>query len=351
MASYNNALNRKGLTSNMNKFITGTIAGVVVGAAVVGGIWFFSGASEETLVTVGDVKITATDYHKLLEQNPSSKDALVRLIDNQVVINQAKAQNIEVTDAEVDEELKSFTKERFNNDPKQLEEALKSYNITQDDLKRDIKITLLARKMAAVGVTISDQEMKDYYEKNKETLGSPEQVKARHILVKDEAKAKEIFEKVKATPADFEKLAKENSEDPSNKDQGGDLGFFGKGAMVPEFEKAAFEAKKGDLVGPVKTDFGYHIILVEDKKAAVIPTFEEVQDKVKKTLTEQKSKPLQDLYKELRAKEKIDIKRAEYKDILNPPATETPAADAPATGTDKPAEGTEQQPAAGTEKK
>jgi len=322
----------------MKKFI----AGAVIGAAVVGGAWalvHFTGTDSTagaTMVSVGDVNISSTEFYKELEKNPDSKNVLRRLIDNQVILNQSKAQNVEVTDKEVEDELASFTKERFEGDNKKLEEALKSYNVTKDELKQDIKITLIARKMAAQGVTITDQEKKDYFEKNKETLGTPEQVRAKHILVKEEAQANDILAKVKANPADFEKLAKEFSQDPSNKDKGGDLDFFGKGAMVPEFEKAAFGAQKGEIVGPVKTDFGYHIIQVTDKKEAVIPKYEDVEAKINKTLLEQKSKPLEELYTELRTKEKINIKDEKYKDILNPEPAAAPTP-APADGTQAPA--------------
>ena len=300
------------------------IVGVVVGAAVVGGIWFFAG-QEKIVASVGDDKITEQEFFSKLEQSQGAKDNMHKLIDDLVIQHQAKALGIEVTDQEVEEELNNFVKERFNDDKAQLETALKDYNMTMDILKKDIRVGLMGQKIATKDVTITDQEIKDYYDKNKETMGEQEQLKARHILVKDEAKAKELFDKLKANPNDFEKLAKENSEDPGSKDKGGMLEPFGKGVMVPEFEQAAFAAKVNELVGPVKSEFGYHIIEVLEHKEAKVPALDEVKDKITKTLKQQKAKPMQDLMNELYAKEDIKINREGYKDILNPPAPPQPA--------------------------
>ncbi|HEY1095692.1 MAG TPA: peptidylprolyl isomerase [Alphaproteobacteria bacterium] len=112
-----------------------------------------------------------------------------------------------------------------------------------------------------------------------------EEVHARHILVKDEALAKELIEKLNKG-ADFAKLAKENSIDPS-KDNGGDLGYFVKGMMVKEFGEAAFALKKGEYTKtPVKTQFGYHIIEVEDKRMQPKPEYAQVKDQVRGQLNE-----------------------------------------------------------------
>ncbi|MGB8954683.1 MAG: peptidylprolyl isomerase [Tumebacillaceae bacterium] len=308
------------------------IVGVVVGAAVVGGIWFFAG-QDKTVASVGSDKITEQDFYSKLEKTQGAKDNMHKLIDDIVIQHQAKALSIDVTDKEVQSELDSFVKDKFNNDKAQLETALKDYNMTIDDLKNDIRVGLLGQKIATKDVTISDQEVKDYYDKNKETMGEQEQLKARHILVKDEAKANELFAKLKANPNDFEKLAKENSEDPGSKDKGGLLEPFGKGVMVPEFEQAAFAAKVNELVGPVKSEFGYHIIQVMEHKEAKVPTLDEVKEKVTKTLKEQKAKPMEELMNELYAKENITINREGYKDILNPPAAQQPAPTETSTGT------------------
>lgn len=128
-------------------------------------------------------------------------------------------------------------------------------------------------------VNISEEEVKEFYENNKQFVSEPAKAKASHILVEDEVKAKEIIQSIK-DGADFENQAKEFSTCPSGAN-GGDLGEFPAGSMVPEFEKAAFEMNAGDISEePVKTQFGYHIIKLVDKQDARIPEYEEIKDQL-----------------------------------------------------------------------
>lgn len=114
-------------------------------------------------------------------------------------------------------------------------------------------------------ITVSEEEAKEYYKANENQFMAGETVHAKHILVDDEDKCQEILEKIIGEETTFEDAAKEFSTCPS-KEKGGDLGAFGRGQMVKEFEDAAFAAEVGHVVGPVKTQFGYHLIKVEDKK-------------------------------------------------------------------------------------
>ncbi|WP_341988271.1 peptidylprolyl isomerase [Azorhizobium sp. AG788] len=126
------------------------------------------------------------------------------------------------------------------------------------------------------------------------------EVHARHILVDSEAKAKEIAAKAKAG-ADFAKLAKENSKDSA--EDGGDLGYFTKDQMVPEFADAAFKLDKGQVSDPVKTQFGWHVIKVEDKRQKPVPSFEQVSDQIDQFLIR---KSQSDLVTKLRADAKVE---------------------------------------------
>lgn len=134
---------------------------------------------------------------------------------------------------------------------------------------------------------VSDAEIKAAYDDNVAKHGDEEEVRARHILVDSEAKAKDIKKKLENGAA-FEKLATEQSSDPGSKKQGGDLGYFTQDKMVPEFAKAAFALKKGEVSDPVKTNFGWHIIKVEDRRKVTPPKFETVKESIKAQLAEKK---------------------------------------------------------------
>ena len=141
----------------------------------------------------------------------------------------------------------------------------------------------------------NEKKAKDYFESHKKEFSNDEQVRARHILIKTVegdkesenrafTKAKDLAKKLKADASSFAALAKANSDDPGSKDKGGELGFFSKGQMVPEFDKTVFGAKVGDVSDPIKTQFGYHIIQVEEKKAAATQKFEDMKDEIAEKL-------------------------------------------------------------------
>jgi peptidyl-prolyl cis-trans isomerase C len=125
---------------------------------------------------------------------------------------------------------------------------------------------------------LTDEAMRQVYEEAVKSMGGQEEVHARHILVETEDEAKAILEALKGG-ADFATLAKEKSKDPGAAD-GGDLGYFTKEQMVPEFSEVAFKMYPGQLSNPVKTQFGWHIIKVEDKRTKPVPEFEKVKDQI-----------------------------------------------------------------------
>ena len=138
-------------------------------------------------------------------------------------------------------------------------------------------------------IKASEDDIKTFYEQNLQRFSTPEERRASHILIavnneKTDADAKkeadEIYKQLQADPSKFAQLAKSKSADPGSARQGGDLGFFQKGMMVPEFDNAVFSGKKGDLVAPVKTQFGYHIIKIVDVKAAQAKPLKEVRGEI-----------------------------------------------------------------------
>ena len=136
-------------------------------------------------------------------------------------------------------------------------------------------------------VKLTEEEKKAFFEAQKQSFSKPETASAKHILVDSEEKANDILGKINAGEVSFEDAAKEHSTCPS-KDAGGDLGTFGRGQMVPEFENAVFNMNNGEVSGPVKTQFGYHLIKLENKNESSIPEYDEVAEEVGKTLLFQK---------------------------------------------------------------
>jgi len=166
---------------------------------------------------------------------------------------------------------------------------------------------------------VNDADVKARYDKEIAALPKQEEVSARHILVKTEEEAKAIIAELDAGK-DFAELAKEKSTDP-NKSEGGDLGYFTKGRMVPEFEEAAFAMEKGTYSKtPVKTQFGFHVIKVEDKRDAPPPAFDQVAQQIRQLV-------MRDKYLELIAKAKTEQKieildealRKGYEDVNKQP--------------------------------
>jgi peptidyl-prolyl cis-trans isomerase C len=157
--------------------------------------------------------------------------------------------------------------------------------------------------------TIKDDEAKKVYDERVAKLQPEDEISASHILVDTEDKAKELKAKLSAG-ADFAQLAKENSTDTGSKDQGGALGFFGRGQMVPEFEAAAFKLEKGQISDPVHTNFGWHIIKVDDKRKKEPPSFAAVKDTIMNSLIVRKA---QDAATEMRGKAQIEYVDADIK--------------------------------------
>lgn len=181
----------------------------------------------------------------------------------------------------------------------------------QDLRKRLIVESFLKKKVEAES-KVSDEDMKKFYEQNKDKFKSGEQIKASHILVKTEKEAKDVLAQLKAG-GNFEELAKKSSVDSSSA-KGGDLGWFGKGSMVPAFEKAALALKEGQVSDVVKSDFGFHIIKLTGKRPAGIRPFEEVKEQIKGAIMPTRQQEVfQKIKEELKKTAKISIKE----DVLN----------------------------------
>jgi peptidyl-prolyl cis-trans isomerase C len=189
-----------------------------------------------------------------------------------------------------------------------------------EELKKRLVVEAYLKKKVEEQAQVSDDEMKKFYEQNKDKFKTADQVRASHILVKSEKEANDVLAQVKAG-GNFEELAKKLSTDGAAA-KGGDLGWFSKGSMIPEFEKVAFAMKEGEISGVVKTKFGFHVIKLTGKRPAGLRTFEEVKDQIKTAVMPTKQQEVfQKLKDDLKKSGKYTIKEDVLKGLGGAPAS------------------------------
>lgn len=248
------------------------------------------------------------------------RNAIDQLVIYKLLSQESKKRGIKVEPSEIAGKIATI-RGQFPTD-EAFQKALKDRGMNPDTLKHDAEVDLSVTKLVnaeeASLAGPSDQEAKEFYGKNPEQFKEPEQVRASHILVRVDPKADAAAKKKARTEIDavlkqaksgtsFEALAKEHSQDGSAS-QGGDLGYFPKGQMVPEFDKVSFELKPGQISDVVTTQFGYHVIKVVDHKAERVVPFEEAQAKIKEYLTTQKKMQHRDAFiQDLKKKAKIEV--------------------------------------------
>jgi peptidyl-prolyl cis-trans isomerase C len=170
---------------------------------------------------------------------------------------------------------------------------------------------LMERMLTNEGKTAaSDEAMRKVYDEAKSQMKTEEEVRARHILVETEEEANKLLAEIKGG-ADFAELAKQKSKDPSAAAGGGDLGYFGKEQMVPEFADVAFKMSPGQLSNPVKSQFGWHLIKVEDKRTKPMPEFDQVKEQIETFVTRRAQAELVSKLRDSARVERLDGKPAE----------------------------------------
>ncbi|MGG5460314.1 peptidylprolyl isomerase [Clostridium sp. B9] len=245
----------------------------------------------KVLATVGNTEITSNYIDEIIARYPAQQQAMLSSEEGRrQVLEQAIAFEL----------MSEFAKET----------GLDKTEEYTDQLNKFAKELLaqMVMKKTLDSVTVTDEEAKAFYEEHKENFVELETVTAKHILVASEEEAKNVEKEIAEGVMSFEEAASKYSTCPS-KEQGGNLGAFSRGMMVPEFEEAAFNLELGVVSAPVQTQFGYHLIKVEDKTEATTKAFEEVKDQVVGMLIqERQQKKYLELVKELR--EKYGVKLA-----------------------------------------
>ncbi|HFU7087389.1 TPA: peptidylprolyl isomerase PrsA [Bacillus cereus] len=259
-------------------------------------------SSSDKIVTSKAGDITKDEFYEQMKTQ-AGKQVL-----NNMVMEKVLIKNYKVEDKEVDkkyDEMKKQYGDQFNT-------LLKQQGIKEETLKTGVRAQLAQEK--AIEKTITDKELKDNYK--------PE-IKASHILVKDEATAKKVKEEL-GQGKSFEELAKQYSEDTGSKEKGGDLGFFGPGKMVKEFEDAAYKLKKDEVSEPVKSQFGYHIIKVTDIKEPE-KSFEQSKADIKKEIVQKKAQDgefMNDLMMKEIKKADVKVDDKDLKDLFEEKKTD-----------------------------
>ena len=243
--------------------------------------------------------------------------ALDQAIGAKLLLDQAARLDIPVTEKDIDAEVARVVQQVGGEE--NYKKALAAQGIAEADFRKELekgaRVNMLVNQACAHVADPTEDEVTAFYEAHKAEYVEPPQVLCQHILVKgsnDAAldKIKEIRERIVNDKSDFAEEAKKHSDCPSGA-QGGSLGWFGRGMMVPEFDKAAFEMKKGEVSGVVTTEFGYHIIYKADERGGGQQTIVDVHDQIKDLLRHEARGKAMDAYvAELREKATI-----EYKDV------------------------------------
>ncbi|MDH3531773.1 MAG: peptidylprolyl isomerase [Gammaproteobacteria bacterium] len=262
---------------------------------------------------LGSGGMTQPGEYKRIQQ-----EVLDQLIVQELLWQEAQRRDFVVSDADVDEQLEKM-KSGFDTEMA-FQFKIKEGGFTEETYREDIRQQRSAQRMVSEGILptieISDEEIQEFYDANIDKMTIPEQVRARHILAalksKDEEaralaqeKITEVQEALEAG-GNFAVLALEHSDGPSAT-QGGDLGFFERGQMVPPFEEAAFALQPGEISDVVETQFGFHIIKVEERREGRTVPVEEASEKIRPYLTQQKLQTIvETLIEELQATAEID---------------------------------------------
>ncbi|HME41765.1 MAG TPA: peptidyl-prolyl cis-trans isomerase [Syntrophorhabdales bacterium] len=273
----------------------------------------------KVLATIDGEKITLEEFNKELDRIPANMKMLV--------LTQSGKQSF----------LDRYVVKRL------LMEEAKKANIEKDkdfqdrlsDIREQLLIETLLKKKVATNINPSEQELQDYYEKNKEKFKTGQEVDTRQILVKTEKEAREIRAKLDKGE-DFADLAKRYSIDPSAKATGGEIGFHAKGTLVPEYEAVAFKLTKvGQISAPVKTQLGYHIIQLQGIKPPAYTPYEEVKEFIKQRIAQERQNEVLEKYvTDLKSKAKITVNaemlKSDSEKAGSAPKVESPAQTVPA---------------------
>ncbi|HEY0828476.1 MAG TPA: peptidyl-prolyl cis-trans isomerase [Bacilli bacterium] len=270
--------------------------------------------------TLADVNGTVIDkdmlYDKMYSQNNMGEQMLDQMVTEELIKQEVDKQKISIPESEIDKMLADIRKNIPSEE--EFQSALAQQGMTIEILRERLKTQLQLKKVFEPQIKITDEEVKKFFDENQaQFAATPEQVQVAHILVNTQEEADAIIAELKAG-ADFAALAKEKSIEPAAKESGGDLGppFAATGSNFdPDFVAGAFSVEKGEITKAIKTQFGYHVIKVNDRIPAVSVTFESKKEEIKAQLFDQQMGTLIGPW----------IQELKDKAGIKPPASATPA--------------------------
>jgi foldase protein PrsA len=266
--------------SNVQRLTVG-LAALLLGTSL-------AACSGGAVATVNGQPISESAFNAKLEGTPLARTVLQQMVQDVLIEQYAKNNNITVTDAEISQRENQI---KQNFPAGSWDEMLKSRGLSEDDVHSALREQIILDKALGSQVKIAPAQIKQYFDKNRTTFDKSEQVTARHILVPNLAEAQKVEQLLKSGQ-NFADVAKQYSTDPGSKDKGGELGTFKKGQMVPAFDKVAFSEPVNAISPPVKSPFGYHIIQVEARIPGQTATLASATPQITDTLRQQQEAPL-----------------------------------------------------------
>ncbi len=251
------------------------------------------GTSNEAIGQLDGYTINKTDFYDEMKDRVG-EDQISALVDEiaqtKIIELESDKAGIKINDEDMKNEIENFKKAYGFETDEDMSAALTQAGFTLEDFKeKQIMPTLKIKLLFENKHPVTEEELKTYFEDKKDSTfaTTPKEIKASHILVNTKEEAEAVLAELKGGK-DFANLAKEKSQDPGSKAEGGDLGFFGRGVMNQRFETAAFALAKGETSEVVEADNGFHIIKITDIKEAVVPEYDTVKADVKKAYYEEK---------------------------------------------------------------
>ncbi|HNV34748.1 MAG TPA: peptidylprolyl isomerase [Bacillota bacterium] len=284
------------------------LASVVAVIIIAAAAWVIFSKGTAVAMVNGE-RITRKAFLDKLESQAGAQ-ILQEMINETLLAQEAKKAGVSITQERVDEELAKVK----TNLGDQYEYVLSMYGMTEDSLRMTLQQNLLAYEISTKDIVVTEDQIAADYKANPDYYLEPAQVRASHILVRTKEEAQEVLNELKKG-ADFVELAKAKSIDTGTAANGGDLGFFGSGAMTEAFETAAFKLNVGQLSPIVETEYGFHVILCTDKKAEKMPTLEEAHDLVVEKIKGEQAKNIDTLLLEVKDKSTVTVTDSKYESL------------------------------------